>query len=147
MVPTYISRLEFLIQTIPDKLFAISDGEFSNKISPFKWSKMEILGHLIDSATNNHQRFVRAKFEVQPVIAYDQEKWNQFSRYASMDGKHLIEFWTVYNRHILLLWQNSTENEMQQLCDTGSGKPLSLIYLAEDYVQHLEHHLRQIVTY
>lgn len=147
MIPIYISRLDYLLQIIPERLSHIQEAEFLEKTSPLKWSKGQIVGHLIDSATNNHQRFVRAKFEAQPIIAYDQDKWNQYSGYSNMSSRHLIEFWAVYNRHLLLLWQNSTEDEMEQLCDTGSGKAFSLAFLAEDYVQHLEHNLRQLVIY
>jgi hypothetical protein len=143
----YITRLSYLIDIIPQKLYALSDAEFSYKYHPDKWSKKEVLGHLIDSATNNHQRFVRAKFENEPLITYHQEKWNKYGYYMNLDSQHLIQFWTVYNRHLLLLLQNSSEDDMQNLCNTGSDKPLSLAFLAEDYVKHLEHHLKQIIHY
>ncbi len=49
----------------------------SIKLFPNKWSKKEIIGHLINSATNNHQRFVRCQFETIPKIVYDQNKWKE----------------------------------------------------------------------
>lgn len=74
MIETSIARLQILCDTIPDLLLNIDEIIFSEKPSNNKWSKKEIIGHLIDSAANNHQRFVRAQFEDLPSIAYDQNK-------------------------------------------------------------------------
>lgn len=76
-----INRLEYLCNTIPELLIQIDEQIFSEKINPAKWSKKEILGHLIDSATNNHHRFVRVQFETNLKISYDQNKWNQYNFY------------------------------------------------------------------
>lgn len=67
-----VERLLFLCNIIPDLLYQIDENVYSKKEKNNKWSKEEILGHLIDSATNNHQRFVRAQFESDPEIVYDQ---------------------------------------------------------------------------
>lgn len=72
MIQKSIERLAFLCETIPQLLFEIDDLTFSEELTSEKWSKKEILGHLIDSATNNHQRFVRCQFEDIPTITYDQ---------------------------------------------------------------------------
>lgn len=66
MIKETILRLQFLIDTIPSLLTEIDEVQFSNKPNFEKWSKKEIIGHLIDSATNNHQRFVRCQFENVP---------------------------------------------------------------------------------
>jgi hypothetical protein len=87
-----VERLRFLCDIIPDLLNQIDNNVFSDKEQNNKWSKKEILGHLIDSATNNHQRFVRAQFETNPEIVYDQENWNLFSYYQQMDSRDLIGF-------------------------------------------------------
>src|SRR6185437_595711 len=92
LTPT-IQRLQFLCDTIPGLLRQIPEDEFSHKPAPAKWSKKEIVGHLIDSATNNHQRFVRGQFENTPFIVYDQDNWNSCSRYQQMDSAHVISFW------------------------------------------------------
>lgn len=77
-------------EIIPPLLTAIGEPAFSTKPAPEKWSKKEIIGHLIDSATNNHQRFVRAQFEPTPQIYYDQNKWNEYSYYDRMEGALVI---------------------------------------------------------
>ena len=146
MATNSIERLRFLCDHIPDLLNQIDDKVFSKKEQNNKWSKKEILGHLIDSATNNHQRFVRAQFEVNPEIVYDQENWNRFSFYQQMDSKNLILFWSTYNRHLISLIENMPVENLSLNCSIR-GNLHSLQYLIDDYVVHLEHHLRQITSY
>src|SRR4249920_4023557 len=89
-VETCLAQLIHILDTIPAKLRAFTEEEFSAIPAPGKWSKKQILGHLIDSATNNHHRFVRAQFDVKPTILYQQELWNEFSYYQSMPQEHVI---------------------------------------------------------
>jgi len=120
---------------------------FSMKPEPSKWSKKEIIGHLIDSATNNHQRFVRAQFEDMPSIVYDQDKWNQHNYYQQIDKQQLIDFWTIYNRQLATLARLMPTQFWQRECKTNGGQNHTLAFLLEDYVRHLEHHLRQVAVY
>ena len=78
-------------------LTQISEEKMSEKPAPNKWSKKEIIGHLIDSATNNHHRFVRGQFEAIPEIRHNQNGWNKYSFYQQIDSKQIILFWTIYN--------------------------------------------------
>ena len=142
-----IERLRRLCEIIPPLLEQISDPEFLSKPSPEKWSKKEIIGHLIDSATNNHHRFVRGQFEKIPLITYDQNNWNQYGYYQQMESGRLISFWTAYNKHLLELIKRIPADKLSNTVDTGGDKSLSLEFLINDYVSHLEHHLRQVVTY
>src|ERR1043165_7097819 len=98
-----IERFTYALNIVPPLLHKMDEHTFSVKPSPDKWSKKEILGHLIDSAANNHQRFVRAQFEHEPSIVYDQDKWNEFSYQALMRKEDLIDFWLNYNRYLLKL--------------------------------------------
>ncbi|MHA8067310.1 DinB family protein [Aquirufa sp. ROCK2-A2] len=141
-----VERLRFLCDIIPDLLNQIDDNVFSDKEQNNKWSKKEILGHLIDSATNNHQRFVRAQFEPNPEIVYDQENWNLFSYYQQMDSRDLIGFWLTYNKHLISLIENMPKESLSRTC-LIAGNLLTLHYLVDDYVVHLEHHLKQITSY
>ena len=146
MIESSIQRLQFLCDIIPPLLAQITETDFSYKPLPDKWSKKEILGHLIDSATNNHQRFVRAQFENVPSIMYDQDSWNKYSYYNQMNSTHLISFWAVYNKHLLELIKRIPKDNYQKECKTG-GSNTTIQDLAEDYVKHLEHHLKQITVY
>lgn len=124
----------------------IDDLNFSEKISPDKWSKKEIIGHLIDSATNNHQRFVRGQFENKPQIVYDQNNWNVYNFYQQIDKNQIIDFWVIYNKQLLELIKRIPPENLQLECFVGE-KSLTLEFLITDYVDHLEHHLKQVVSY
>lgn len=147
MTKESISRLQFLIDTIPSLLTEIEEMKFSEKQNLEKWSKKEILGHLIDSATNNHQRFVRCQFENIPKIVYDQNNWNKFNFYQQIDKNQIIEFWTIYNKQLVQLMKNISNENLLKECKTSDDKNYSIEYLISDYVEHLEHHLQQIVEY
>ena len=147
MTMKIIKQLQYLCDTIPTLLTNITEDDFSNKQAPGKWSKKEILGHLIDSATNNHQRFIRAQFENIPTIIYDQNNWNACSQYNQLDSKQLILFWTTYNRHLIELLKNISQDNLIKKCDTGGKENHTIEWLFDDYVRHLEHHLKQIVDY
>jgi hypothetical protein len=144
---SFLQRLHYLCDVIPSLLYKTSEEDFSFKPKPEKWSKKEILGHLIDSAANNHQRFIRVQFEEVPTIFYDQNKWNALSHYNEMGSEQLIQFWTLYNKHLLHILQHIPEENLERKCNTGEPAPVSLQWLIEDYVKHLEHHLHQIVQY
>jgi hypothetical protein len=147
MTKESVSRLQFLIDTIPSLLTEIEEMKFSEKQNLEKWSKKEILGHLIDSATNNHQRFVRCQFENIPKIVYDQNNWNKFNFYQQIDKKQIIEFWTIYNKQLVQLMKNISNENLLKECKTSDDKNYTIEYLISDYVEHLEHHLQQIVDY
>ena len=146
MLQSSILRLEYLIQTIPDLLLEIDERSFSLQPAPNKWSKKQIIGHLIDSATNNHHRFVRGQFEDEPEIRYDQDKWNACGFYQDMDGKQLIAFWTVYNKQLLEIVKRISESHLSRKVRVGDNLH-TLEFLIIDYVRHLEHHLKQVVSY
>ncbi len=146
MVEQALSRLNFIIDNLPSILTQISEENMSEKSSSNKWSKKEIIGHLIDSATNNHQRFVRGQFENNPEIRYDQNKWNQYNFYQQIDSKQIILFWTFYNKQLIeIIERIPTENLKRKV--NVDGSLLTLEFLIIDYVEHLEHHLKQVIDY
>ena len=140
-----LKRLQEIVDTIPPILRNFTSTEFSMKPAPDKWSKKEIIGHLIDSATNNHHRFVRAQFEDQPMISYQQDHWNDHSYYQEMDSHHLIQFWEMYNRHLIELVSRIPKDKLENACLMSEGDAYSIEWLFDDYVRHVEHHLGQIM--
>ncbi len=144
MTASSTDRLQYLIDTVPAKLSAFDEEGFSRKPAPGKWSKKEIIGHLIDSATNNHHRFIRAQFEDAPKITYQQNDWNAASRYNDMESRHVISFWHMYNQHLIEVVKRIPEADMQRGCNNGGESNVTLSWLIEDYVKHMEHHLGQI---
>jgi hypothetical protein len=142
-----IERLKYLCNIIPPLLSAIDEQAFSFKPAPNKWSKKEILGHLIDSANNNHQRFVRARFEDVPTIFYQQDNWNKYGYYNLVGSEQVIALWAAYNNYLAELISHIPEEALGRECKTDDGKSHTLEFLINDYVDHLEHHLKQIVNY
>ncbi len=147
MTSNAINRLKLLLENIPSGLYEISEDEFAGKISPDKWSKKQILGHLIDSAANNHQLIIRVQYENTPTIFYDQNKWNELNHYQQLEGGHIIQLWTIYNRHLLEIIKRIPEDRLLRECNCGGEKNVTLQFLIDDYVVHLEHHLKQILNY
>jgi transcriptional regulator len=146
MIEKALNRLEYIINLTPKMLTEISEESMSTKPSPTKWSKKEIIGHLIDSATNNHQRFVRGQFENIPEISYDQNNWNEFSFYNQIESKQIISFWTIYNKQIIEIVKRIPKENLEKQIKIGNNI-LTLEFLIIDYVEHLEHHLKQIIEY
>lgn len=110
-----------------------------------KWVRKEILGHLIDSAANNHQRFVRAQFD-NPLVApgYDQLAWVAVHRYRERPWAELIELWTSLNRHLAAVVESVPDARLQTPCIIGDHEPMPLEWWMNDYLRHMKHHLEQI---
>ena len=139
-------RIAYLARIIPPMLLKIPETEFSHKPSPQKWSKKQIIGHLVDSAANNHHRFIRSRIESSPNIFYGQDDWNNLTHYNEMNSGDLIHLWEYYNKliaHIILYIKPS---ELKLKCQSGANE-YTLEFLIVDYVEHLEHHLRQVLKY
>jgi hypothetical protein len=113
--------------------------------SPKKWSKKQILGHLIDSAQTNIRRFIIAQYEDSPEIIYNQEQWVELSRYQEQELNDLIALWTLLNKHICFILSGLNRSASQKICKTNNQTPHNLEWLAKDYVRHLLHHLHQIL--
>ncbi len=141
-----LDRLAFLCNHIPGKLRSIDSNVFAHKPSIEKWSKKEIIGHLIDSAANNHQRFVRGQFDDYPFMKYDQNKWNTCSFHQEIEAEQLINFWTVYNRQILEIVKRIPVENLKRQIEIGS-ESYTLEFVIVDYVDHMEHHLKQVIEY
>lgn len=147
MIIHSLNRLMKLLEIIPPLLSEIPEEDFSLKINVNKWSKKEIVGHLIDSASNNHQRFIRTQCENIPTIFYDQDNWNRLNHYHHLPGTHIIHFWTTYNQHLLEIIKRIPQEDLLKQCNVGNNKIVTLQYLIDDYVQHVEHHLKQFLMY
>ena len=147
IVERSIERLQFLCDTIPGLLHEIDEQNFSTKPAPGKWSKKEIIGHLIDSATNNHHRFVRGQFENIPTVTYEQNNWNESNYYDKIDSSQIISLWTAYNKHLLEIMKHIPKDKLTNKVNSFGDDIYTIEYLMDDYVRHLEHHLKQVVDY
>jgi hypothetical protein len=145
-------------QTIEDgrnKLLAIPAAE-ARVGGADKWSPQQIIGHLIDSAANNHQRFVRAQFTSDLVCpGYEQDGWVDVQRYNDESWTDVINLWAAYNLHLAhvisvmdhdALTRTRSQHNLDQVAFTvvDNNTPTTLEYFVRDYVDHLRHHLNQI---
>ena len=139
------------------RLRDITPDASRRKPSADDWAPIEILGHLVDSATNNHQRFVRAQFTDDLVFAgYEQDGWVSAQKYSEESWPDLVQLWSSYNLHLLHVFSVIPADTLTKLREKHSldqiafehvpqDKPATLEYLIRDYVDHLRHHLRQIL--
>ena len=140
-----IAKFELVLATAPRKLVDISEADASHKPAPNKWCKKEILGHLIDSAGNNHQRFVRCQFT--PLLEfpeYDQDPWVAAQAYATEPWADLVNLWLLVNRHLLHIVKSAPANVHAHELKIGDHNPMRFDALVPSYLKHLEHHLEQI---
>jgi hypothetical protein len=109
------------------------------------WTRVELLGHLIDSAINNQQRFVRALIEDELTFpSYAQEEMVRVQHYRENAAEELIELWASLNRHIAFVLMRAPAGKRETPCVIGTNGAMPLSVLVEDYVAHMEHHLRQL---
>jgi len=145
MATDVAGELLSIVEAASESLRRIGDPEASLRNAPGNWSKKEILGHLLDSAVNNHHRFVRAQ-EVKELTfpAYEQEHWVNSQGYGERPWPELVDFWRLYNRHLAHVISLIPEEKLAVICVIGTNEPVSLGYLVEDYVVHLRHHLQEL---
>jgi len=139
-----------------ERLRQISAEQSARQPGPDKWSVKEILGHLIDSAANNHQRFVRAQFTDDLVFpGYEQEKWVNAQRYVDEPWPELIQLWNSYNLHLAhvisaipeaSLMRARIRHNLDQIAlhPVDPNDATTLNYFVRDYLVHMQHHLDQI---
>lgn len=126
-------------------LRGIDEERASEKPKPDVWSVKEILGHLIDSAANNHQRFVRAQLAGELSFpGYEQNAWVLSQDHQGRPWSQLIDLWVHYNYHLAHVIRRIPDAAVSVPIRIGDNQPLTLSSLAEDYVSHLRHHLQQI---
>ena len=146
MMTQTADRLARILATTPLRLADISDAEASQPPVPGHWSKKEILGLVIDSASNNHQRFVRAQLaHTFEGLSYAQESWVAVQFYATESWPDLVNLWLLYNRHLLHIIRTMQDSSLPVPCSIGGSAPVPLSEVITSYVDHLEHHLSQIL--
>jgi hypothetical protein len=141
-----IAHLDALLKTVPPRLADLTDDAVALKPAPNRWSKKEILGHLIDSAANNHQRFVRAQgtplLEFPP---YEQEFWVATQSYATEPWPDLVNLWLLLNRHLLHVMKAMPAAVFSHQCVIGGRPAVTLEALADAYLRHVDLHLSQLM--
>jgi len=123
----------------------VSEPDSEKPALPGGWSRKQVLGHLIDSASNNHQRFVRAATQDSLTFpGYDQTALVQVEAVQEAGWETLVALWASYNRYLAHVIAHLPPSKLDVPCTIGAGAPVTLRFLAEDYVRHMVHHLGQI---
>ena len=134
-----------VVECFSARLAVMDDAFVRVKPAEERWSIIEVLGHMIDSAANNHQRFVRAlQTESLQFPKYDQNFWVKSQHYNECSWDQLIDFWKLYNLHLAHIIRHVPDEKMRAKCTIGANEPVSLSFLIEDYFAHLKHHLNKI---
>ncbi|MDZ5608554.1 DinB family protein [Bacillus pseudomycoides] len=144
---TLAIQLENTIHTASQKMILLSDMDI--KLTPTKWSKKEILGHLCDSGTINHKRFVDilTSKETITLTGYDQDSWVYAHNYQqSFSSNEILKLWEAINIQIIKLLTNVKTEQWQLPCILEDQQEVTLEWLVTDYINHMNHHLAQIFT-
>jgi hypothetical protein len=138
-------KLLNLIDTAHPVLAQVDEPASTEPIRAGGWSRKQLLGHLIDSASNNHQRFVRASLqETLNFPGYDQNGNVRAQHFQQAEWPHLVALWSAYNRFLAHVIAHLPEKKLHTACRIGAENPVTLEFLATDYVDHLSHHLQQM---
>jgi hypothetical protein len=138
-------ELLYAVNSAAARLGALDETVAAAPAIPGGWSRKQLLGHLVDSASNNHQRFVRAALADSLAFpAYDTDRWSGLQDAQHAEWSTLVALWANYNRYLAHVIANLPAGKLDVLCRIGSNDAVSLRFLAADYLRHLNHHLHQI---
>lgn len=152
----WLEDFKQIIEASHSRLSAISESQSEKPRAEDHWSCKQILGHLIDSAANNHARFVLGQLKDDLVFpGYDQDGWVRTNHYQEAPWSQLVELWRSYNLHLHHLMTHADQGKLNTPCTLHTlqeiafktvpeSEPVTLEYLMQDYVVHLQHHLHQI---
>jgi hypothetical protein len=153
---TFLGEFRDTLSDAMPRLLDLSEQQSEIPRAEDKWSPKQILGHLIDSAGNNHQRFVRAQFTDDLVFdGYQQNEWVRVEHFQEEPWRDLVQFWRLYNQHILHIMRHAPEDTRTKLRQRHNlhqlaseqikeDEPVTLEFFMRDYVDHLKKHLSQI---
>lgn len=155
MDENFLAEFSSTLEAASERLLEIPEAE-TEVVPEGGWSAKQILGHLIDSAANNHARFVRAQLQEDLWFeGYDQEGWVRAQKYELEPWAALVDLWTNYNVHLLHVIENIPQDKLMKLSakhtldkiawkTVPASQPVTLDYLIRDYFGHLQDHLKQI---
>jgi len=139
---TAIESLNKMLVEVPEKFRQLPLKEIDFKPGTEKWSKKEILGHLCDSCFNNLQRIIRVQYEDKPFIIYNQDEWVKNQGYQERPFEEVLGLWVTLHRQFVNALRNFPESRLSSLLDWG--EEVTAKFVITDYVDHHNHHLRQI---
>jgi hypothetical protein len=141
-------RLSETVAAATPWLEQLSGAQAAEAPAAGKWSPKEVMGHLIDSAVNNLQRIVRLEtvLDIEPDVrtqTYEQDEWVRAQHYIDRDWAEILEFWRALNTHIAWTMRHIAREHLTRLCVFPEGH-VTMGFLMEDYIAHMEHHLQAL---
>jgi hypothetical protein len=145
-IQSAIEELSELVTTLPAEWRPIPDEQAARRRSDGGWSRKQIVGHMIDSATVNQQRFIRALAgDSDFSLLYAQEEWVDLNGYQSRDWSEIIDLWKAINLHLLSVCRRIGEDQADLICGKdGDPGPWTLAHRVPDYAAHLKMHVEQM---
>ena len=138
------TNLKFIVEQAALRMSHISETLASRKPTPDMWSAKEVVGHLIDSASVNHERMLRvALADGWTLLGYPQDEFVHFDAWQSRPWVDIVTLWQAYNLHIAHLVEHLPDSSLEHRLTVGQNT-VTLKFLIEDYIAHLEHHLKQV---
>lgn len=156
MIQLSVRLVKVLDEYLP-LLESVNPTTVYEKANPERWSIIEVMGHLIDSAANNHHRFIRAQFKTDLVFdGYRQDEWVRVQGYQHADWRQVLNLWKSYNRHLVMVISRISDEVLMRECKNhnlnkiafktvSADQVATLNYFINDYIDHLVHHLSHIV--
>jgi len=134
----------FTYEELINRFYSImlTNEEFADvKLGEDKWTLKEMIGHLVDSASNNHQRFIRLQLQEELSLpGYEAEEWKQVSKVNELDYRFLIDFWKTYNNYLIYIIKKIKQSCLKHVWKSGTGDK-TLEFLVEDYFEHIKWHI------
>ena len=139
-------ELRNIVESVTPRLERLAGAQVTDRPAPGKWSKTEMLGHLIDSAANNHHRFVRAQLvDELDFPSYEQDGWVERQDYAGADWREQLVLWRAYNLHLARVIARIPEAALNRRCRIGAEGTMTLGEIVDGYLIHMRHHLGQLL--
>ena len=140
-------EIKSLVTVCVEQWSDLTEDITEKRLTPDSWSPKEIIGHLIDSASNNHQRFVRLQIRdvlIFPDYAQDNEKWVNIQRYQEKDWTEILSLWKYFNSHLAWIIQTVSLDVLNHIWRLDENTTISLRDLMIDYLRHLKVHVEQV---
>ena len=140
------NQIRSLVDHWKHRLARVNGTQARHKQTLDRWSIAEVVGHLVDSANNNYQRIVRGQTDDRDLrfVNYDQNHWVKVGDYNAFEWRSLVELWTLANEQIAHVIARFPETHLSTLCVLSDCEPCDMRFIIDDYLSHLEHHLRKL---
>lgn len=143
----YTNEIKKTLDEWEQPLLSLSEEIITNRHNHQNRTIKQLLGHLIDSASNNHQRMTRMQYNshlIFPDYTQDNDRWIAIQDYQHADWKNLVLLWKSYNLHIMHVIKSMNKSMLNNHWIDFEGNQVSLLAMIEGYPLHLNLHMSEI---